>query len=88
MKHFKNSMYVLKKKYYPQVLAICYHLRTTQKKKNSDLNKKGKVIKYELFCDWVIARPEICKIMGGIEGALFGLAGRRFRHVSYNPNPN
>jgi len=57
-------------------------------KKNSDLNKKGKVIKYELFCDWVIARPEICKIMGGIEEALFGVAGRRFRHVSYNPNPN
>jgi len=80
-------MYVLKKKHYPQVLAICYHLRTNQKK-NSDLNKKGKVIKYELFCDWVIARPEICKIMGGTGQALFGVAGRRFGHVSYNPNPN
>lgn len=55
-------------------LAICYHLKTPKKKTRITWkSKKSQVIKYELFCDWVIARPEICKIMGvGMEELLGG----------------
>lgn len=66
-------------------------LENSQKKKTRITwkSKKSQVIKYELFCDWVIARPEICKIMGGGNGGAFGgLDGSRFGHVSSNPNPN
>lgn len=50
-------------------------LENSQKKKTRITWKsnKSQVIKYELFCDWVIARPEICKIMGvGMEELLGG----------------